>query len=218
MNEIRRDPIQDWAEVSARAAAASGYRSSVRSGVRPIAGWSIGALAVAVAVVVVGIALRPDSGPAGGPATAEANDGMFRLELTTPHGAYAPTDAIEPVATIRYLGPNGETTMYHAASPVGFVIEEIGGERQMDGGMDEPCLRTAIRADTPLTYPFEKAGTTEHGFAAVWYQDPVLRLPVGTWRIRAYFDVSVTDGTAACGGPNHHLEVENVITVRDPAG
>lgn len=162
--------------------------------------------------VIQVVAQSPD-----GPVVDTAEDGVFRLELSTPRRTYAPTDAIEPVATIRYLGSNGETTMYHAASPVGFIIEEIGGDRQMGGVMNEPCLRTTIRVDTPLTYPFDKAGTTERGFDAAWYQDPVLRLPVGTWRIRAYLDVSVTDGTATCGGLNHYLEVQNVITVRDPA-
>ncbi|HLO36170.1 MAG TPA: hypothetical protein VK194_08810, partial [Candidatus Deferrimicrobium sp.] len=149
-----------------------------------------------------------------GPVIETAEDDEFMFDLTTPRRIYGPGDAIEPVATVRYLGPNEETTLYHAASPVGFIVEEIGGDRRMEGGMDLPCLRTPIRADRPLAYPFEKAGTTEHGFDAAWYQDPVLRLPAGTWRIRAYLDVSVTDSTATCGALNHHLEVENVIAVR----
>jgi hypothetical protein len=148
------------------------------------------------------------------PVSRSVVDGVFQLDLTTPHGTYGPDDAIEPVATVTYLGPNGETTMYHASSPVGFLIEEIGGTRQMDGGMDQPCLRTAVQKNVPLAYPFEKAGTTEHGLDAAWYRDPILHLPAGSWRIRAYLDVDVTDGTTTCGGIHHHLEVENVIAVR----
>lgn len=380
MTGRRTDPIAEWGDISARAGQATGYRADPRVGVRPRAGWSIGALAVAVVVVIAGLSLRPSSvtAPTGsgahdsstGPVAARADDGMFRLELVTPHGTYGPNDAIEPVATVTYLGPdvtrrideipgrvifrieeiggdrmmnsavgpachkgivtrdvptvipfrksgtfdtgfdrawfddpvlhlppgtwrieaslvvslgdensicdgephdlvvtnditvsggsgpspnatfgsisdgvfrlrlttprgtygpadaiapiatvtylgpNGETAMFHGSSPVGFTIDEVGGPRQMDGGMDLPCQHTVAAKDVPLTYRFAKAGTTEHGFDAAWYRDPVLHLPAGTWRIRAYLDVDVTDGTATCGGVHHHLEVENVVTVR----
>ena len=152
--------------------------------------------------------------PTTDPVSRSVEDGVFQLDLTTPKGTYGPSDAIEPVATVTYLGPGGETTMYHASSPVGFVIEEIGGVRQMDGGMDQPCLNTVAQRGGRLTYPFEKAGTTEHGFDQAWYRDPVLHLPLGTWRIRAWLDLDVSDGTRTCGGIHHHLEVENVIAVR----
>jgi hypothetical protein len=152
--------------------------------------------------------------PPTDPVSRSVEDGVLQLNLTTPRGTYGPDDAIEPLATLTYLGPTGETTIYHASSPVGFVIEEIGGARQMDGGMDQPCLNTAVQQGVALAYPFEKAGTTEHGFDEAWYRDPVLHLPAGTWRIRAYLDVDVTDGTTTCGGIHHHLEVENVIAVR----
>lgn len=145
------------------------------------------------------------------------DDGMFRLRLTTPRALYAPGEAIEPIASVTYLGPDPTQTMYHGGSPVGFVIEEVDGDRQMDGGMDLPCLHTAITKDRPIAYPFEKAGTTEHGFDAAWYADPVLRLPAGTWRIRAYLDIDVTDGTSTCGALHHHLDVQNVVTVVDEA-
>lgn len=156
----------------------------------------------------------PEPSTSGPPGGRSLDDGMFRLELTTPRALYGPNDVIEPVATVTYLGPNRETSMYHGSSPVGFIIEEIGGDRQMDGGMDLPCLFTPTKRGFPMPYPFAKAGTTEHGFDAAWYGDPILRLPVGTWRIRAYLDIDVTHGTATCGGIHHHLDVENVITVR----
>ena len=170
-------------------------------------------LEVANVITVVGDGSQPSSPPTE-PVSRSIEDGVFQLNLTTPRSTYAPDDAIEPVATVTYLGPNGETSMYHASSPVGFVIEEIGGARQMDGGIDQPCLHTAAQKGVPLAYPFEKAGTTEHGFDETWYRDPDLHLPAGTWRIRAYLDVDVTDGTTTCGGIHHHLQVENVIAVR----
>jgi hypothetical protein len=151
------------------------------------------------------------------PVSRSVDDGVFQLTLTTPQGTSGPEDAIQPIAAVTYLGPSAETTMYHASSPVGFRIDEIGGTRQMGGAMALPCLHTAARKDMPLPYPFEKAGMIGQGFDEAWYRDPVLHLPVGVWRIRAYLDIDLTDGTTTCGGTHHHLEVENLISVVDVA-
>jgi hypothetical protein len=176
---------------------------------------SIGATAVLAMVVVTGLALRapaPSVGP-GGPAFATADDGMFRLELTTPRGTYGPDDAIEPVATVTYHGPKATETISHAASPIGFRIEEVGGQRQMAGGMRQPCKSTVLANGTPTTVPFAKAGSPDNpndGFDRAWYNDPVFRLPAGTWRIIA--DLLVNSGEG-CGGEPHNLTVENTIQV-----
>ena len=151
--------------------------------------------------------------PNADPVVREVDDGVFRLRLSTPHGIYGPTDPIEPVATVTYLGPNPTETMWHAASPVYFTIDEVGGDRRMDGAMPAPCLHTEIQKASPIDYAFRKSGTTRFGFDAAWYADPVLRLPVGVWRIRAALAVETTDGSDTCGGIGHGLELDNVIVV-----
>lgn len=152
---------------------------------------------------------------ADGPVAARTDDGVFRLDLMAPRAVYGPDDPIEALAQITYLGPNGETSMYHGSSPVGFTIQEVGGTRAMGGGMDEPCLSTTITKDVPLVYPFQKAGSPdEGGFDRAWYSDPMLRLPTGTWRIRATLFVDVTDGTKTCGGIHHEFDVVIEVTVR----
>ena len=156
----------------------------------------------------------PQVTPSASPVSGIVDDGVFRLDLTTSRATYGPNEAIDSSASVTYLGPDANETMYHGSSPVGFVIEEVDGPRRMGGGMDLPCLNTAVEKDAPLRYPFAKAGTTDDGFDMAWYRDPVLRLPVGTWRIRAYLEIYVTDGTATCGGIHHRLDVQNVITVR----
>lgn len=152
---------------------------------------------------------------ADGPVAARTDDGVFRLDLTAPRAVYGPDDPIEALAQITDLGPNGETSLYHGSSPVGFTIQEVGGTREMGGGMDEPCLSTAITKDVPLAYPFQKAGSPdESGFDRTWYLDPGLRLPTGTWRIRATLDIDVTDGTKTCGGIHHEFDVVIEVSVR----
>jgi hypothetical protein len=222
MNEPRSDVIDEWGDVSARAARAGGYRSPPGPRARPLS-VSIGLVAVAIIVVVGGLVIRPQSvanSPSPTPArasdepvAASADDGMFRLDLSTPRGTYGPNDAITPVTSVTYLGPDATQTMYHGASPVAFAIEEVGGSRRMSGGMDEPCLHTAVTRDAPALVPFQKAGEIGTGFDQAWFGDPVLRLPVGTWKIQALLDVFVTDGTVTCGGLRHQVDVEIVVTV-----
>jgi hypothetical protein len=174
----------------------------------------IGAVAAVVLVAVGGLVLRtepPRTGPGPGRATAE--DASFRLALTTPRTTYSAEDPIEPVATMTYLGPRAAETIFHAAYPIGFRIEEVGGQRSMGGGMDQPCLRTELAKGGSAVLPFAKAGSPDdptQGFDRAWYEDPVLRLPAGTWRIVAYLDVFIGD----CGGEGHQLIVENVVVVR----
>ena len=175
----------------------------------------VGVVAAVVLVAVGGLLLRtepPRTGP-GEAVGATAEDASFRLVLTTPQTTYRAEDAIEPVASVTYLGPNATETMFHAAYPVGFQIKEVGGMRLMGGGMDTPCLRTELAKEEAVVIPFSKAGSPDDpkaGFDRAWYEDPVLRLPTGTWQIIAQLDVSLGD----CGGEPHQLTVENVIVVR----
>jgi hypothetical protein len=97
--------------------------------------------------------------------------------------------------------------------PIGFQIKEVGGEWMMGGAMAQPCLRTELAKGEAAVLPFSKAGTPDNpkgGFDRAWYEDPVLRLPEGTWQIVAYLDVWIGD----CGGERHQLTVENVLVVR----
>lgn len=211
-----RDPVEEWRDVSRRAALGTGYRPRPHaSGRRWLARLSVGAVAAGVLVAVGGLVLRtepPRTGP-GAPAGATAEDASFRLALTTPRTTYSSEEAIEPVATMTYLGPRATETIFHAAYPIGFQIEEVGGERLMGGGMDQPCLRTELAKGESAVLPFAKAGSPDdprQGFDRAWYEDPVLRLPAGTWRIMAYLDVFVGD----CGAERHQLTVENVVLVR----
>jgi hypothetical protein len=211
-----RDPIEEWRDVSRRAALATGFRPRPRSVARWTARLSAGAVAAVVLVLLGGLALRdlpPRTGP-GDPVGTSAEDTNFRLALTTPRATYSPDEAIEPVASVTYLGPRATETISHAAYPIGFQIKEVGGERSMGGAMAEPCLRTELAKGESAVLPFGKAGVPiddpSTGFNRAWYEDPVLRLPKGTWRIIAYLDVWLND----CGGERHQLTVENLILVR----
>jgi hypothetical protein len=212
----RRDPVDEWRELSARAAQATGYRPARDGSVRSSRGVGFGVVAAAIVVVLAGLALRPlstatSSNP--GPVVASATDAEFRLTLTTPKGTYTPQDAIGPVASLTYLGPDQTATIFHATKPAQFRIEEVGGTRVMGGGTTQPCISTVLLMGTPTDVAFGKGGSPtddpSRGFDVAWYEDPILRLPKGTWRIVASLDVTL----GGCSGERHALEVGNVIRV-----
>ena len=211
-----RDPVDEWRDLSARAAQATGYRPTRDGSEGRSRGVGFGVVAAAIIVVLAGLALRPpptvtSSNP--GPVVASAADAEFRLTLTTPKRTYTPQDAIEPVASITYLGPDQTATIFHATKPAQFRIEEVDGPRAMGGATRLPCVSTALVKGTPIDVAFGKGGSPtddpSRGFDLAWYEDPVLRLPPGTWRIVASLDVTL----GGCSGERHALEVGNVIRV-----
>ena len=81
----------------------------------------------------------------------------------------------------------------------------------MSGSANDVCQSTSLTKDQPMSTAFEKSGTTDAGFDEAWYRDPMLLLPVGSWRIAASLDVYV----GGCGGERHQLSVGNTIQVSD---
>ena len=146
-----------------------------------------------------------------------AQDAAFYFEVMAGKATYAPDEPIDVSASFTYLGPGTTERVYHAASPIGFRIEEIGGTRVMGGGMDLPCLFTDVASGRPAIIPFAKAGTPtddgEIGFDRAWYADPALRFPPGRWRIVADLWVYLDD----CGGEEHRLEAAVDVIVRADA-
>jgi hypothetical protein len=150
--------------------------------------------------------------PSEGPVIGSVGDGIFRLDLKTPHGIYGPDDAIDPVATLFYIGPESTVTFAHAKPTIGFRIEEVGGDRTMGGVVEDVCQATTLQRGEATTFPFVKGGTVEQTFDRAWFADPILHLPVGTWRILADLDANIDQ----CGpvGDIHKLTVQTTIVVR----
>jgi hypothetical protein len=169
---------------------------------------------IVVAAVAAACAAPAPTPAIARPAVGANRDARFELRVQSERSTFRSNDAIEPVAFVTYLGP-ADTVVFHAASMVGFRIQEIGGPRSMGGGMDLPCLQTPMASGQTLPFPFEKAGAVAEnpaeGFDAAWYQDPTLRLPPGRWQIIAYLDASLGD----CGGEPHQFEA-NIELVVEP--
>jgi hypothetical protein len=182
--------------------------------------------AIAVGASVLGRPSEPGAGPS--PLVVVARDGPFELVIRTPRATVNTGDAIDVDAALTYLGP--DVLVHVAGTPVLVVF----GIEQLDGPLVAPfithpiqdaiCAQHELLADEPLEAPFRKWGGMSDddpnaAFLREYFEDPVLRLPAGTWRIYAQ-SVFAESGVAdtGCGGlPVRSLQASVTVTVVDPA-
>jgi len=167
-------------------------------------------VALALGLTVAACAEILPVGPAE--AVAEATDDLFVFTVRSPANRYASGAPIVVGAELVYQGPKARETIYHASSPVGWQLAQLDGPAVMGGGMDEPCLNTDLERGAAQVVPFQKAGVVDDvgPFDRAWFEDRVLRLPAGRWRISAELGVALGD----CGGEPHALEasIELLVT------
>jgi hypothetical protein len=186
---------------------------------------NVGALAalvvsVAVLALVVG-SLYGAFGPArtstpnasAGPVTGTAYDAPFKLWITASKASYGNGEAIDVTATLIYEGPEASTTIGHGGStPIGFgIVEPVDGV-QLQPVVELNCARTTLTRGVALEQAFGKSGSNPDAnpsFSA-FMQDPVLRLPPGTWHI--YAEASFLEDPD-CAGSQHDIRAEVTVTV-----
>jgi hypothetical protein len=174
---------------------------------------------VALAVVVVGVAVLdrpPGPGASGSPdgVVARKAQGPFVLELRSTKARYAPDEPIEMAASLTYLGDGPQVRINHALGPmdgpIAFgTVEPVIAHHRLGTIWATACHGTELRRGEPLTIPFAKGGfvmnADEPGAAEFmgYLQDPVLRLPAGTWHPYALAEFAL----GGCGS-------DEVVTIR----
>ncbi|HEX5590406.1 MAG TPA: hypothetical protein VFX65_08975 [Candidatus Limnocylindrales bacterium] len=184
-------------------------------------------LVLVTVVMLVGVGLLGVRGlggpttPAGshGAVSATTTDGRFSLTIRAERDRYQPTDEIRIDASLVYTGPDPEITIFHGhGSPLGFGIVEPVHGLELTPGWLLSCERSIVKRDVPISRPFGKSG----GFGASdpqveekrrFLQDPILRLPAGTWHVYAVAEFSLGD----CGGEQNSLRAELTLEVDDQA-
>jgi hypothetical protein len=190
------------------------------------AGAMVGALALlAVVVVTALLANRPadDRGVAAPVATSvssSASDDAITLTVTAARGQYTAGEPIDVTATLAYRGPAATLQVGTSPDVVGFGVAEVGGTRQAGPASRLSCQTVVLERGSPATYPFVKSGgfaadSTDPNVAFVkeYLDDPVLRLPAGTWKVFAQVDLF--EGTCGLDAVRHQLEASVVVTVTD---
>ena len=127
----------------------------------------------------------------------------------------------QPISVEAVLTHDNPEPLVISGSGTGIV--SFGVTRLEDGltsggaAMTSDCARHLLPAGEPLVVPFSKSGGYSAGdpnaeFMEIYFSDPELTLPAGTWRI----DVT-THGTLGegCTGPQLGLELSVMVTVSE---
>lgn len=127
----------------------------------------------------------------GNPLRAEDTDGAFVLSLAATQDRYRAGQLIEIVATLSYIGSKAEVVALGSShSLVGFALEGGDPPVLIVPAFTTDCAPHRITPGQPLIYPFSKSGSSSPGdpdyaFRQSYFADQELRLPAGTWTIRA---------------------------------
>jgi hypothetical protein len=173
-------------------------------------------LAVAVqATFLFGCGAAPSApGSIAPPQVAGMRDGQFELQIAASQERYAAGQPVNVSTRLTYVGPMPEIVVFGGSAPVLVALEQPDGPFDPGGGSDLVCVRSVMKAGVPIDAPYQKSG----GFGGddpmadqyrVFFADPLVRLPAGTYRFTARADISEGD----CGGVTHNLQAAITITV-----
>lgn len=152
----------------------------------------------------------------GQPVTDRDLDNSFTLVLRSDQDRYRAGQPIAVQATLAFTGNADRVVAWGSGSGiVTFGVETADGSIRIDPAGTSDCAETEIAAARPMVIPFAKSGGYGYDdplapFYQAYFRDPDLRLPAGTWTIRAYAFFSTGIG---CEGDRHQLETSLTLVV-----
>jgi len=180
-------------------------------------GFGLTGLTLALIVVVAAALAFNNNRPheAGGPVTAVATDGPFKLTLTVPHAHYAAGQAITGItAKLEYTGPAPSVSISHALELMGFAVASADGRHKAEPAWAQSCNPSELSGAAPASVAFTKSGgywpeESDFPWLQAYFSDQSLVLDAGTWTITAVAQFSEGD----CGGPQHDMRASAAIDV-----
>jgi hypothetical protein len=143
-----------------------------------------------------------------------SKDDQFKVTVFINKFTFNENEKIDMFSTVEYLGDKEEIDTWAGRPNFKYIIYD--GENYYSEGMQLDVLeKTTFQKGEVYTYPFKKSGgwSEDDESADYWrayYTDPELRLPAGTYEIRAYCDFSFNDTTPF---EEYKQEVKFEITV-----
>jgi hypothetical protein len=173
---------------------------------------------VAVLLLLPGCGPSPTALPRGQaePLTVMDEQGLFRVELELPKATYAAGEPIEGVGRLLFAGPGTIGVAGPAGGLINFSLLEVDGPRDVGSAQDAACASYTLDSTSPLTSELRKSGgysadDPNQDFAEAFLNDPVYRLPAGTWEIEAFSEF-LAEG---CTPPTMRLSAAIEIVVTD---
>jgi hypothetical protein len=152
-----------------------------------------------------------------------AEDDRFRLTIRADRTTYSPDEPISVTTTLTHVGTEPLTVASSGGGVVYFTVEQLDGPIDAGGVRHGDCRYSEFGPGEVRDVPFAKTIAFEAGdplaaFWLAWVDDPVLRLPAGTYRISATVDY----GVGRCGGTRTltaavDIEVTDALASPDPS-
>jgi hypothetical protein len=140
---------------------------------------------------------------------------LFKLRIRAESAVYRSGQPTQVRAWLTYTGPNAQEKLVGSGSGIIlFSWEQTDGRLRQEAVATADCVPYTLAKGQARAVPFAKTGafSGDDPDVAFWQQyfaDPVLRLPVGRYRIHAITGFSVGE----CGGPEHRLDASIEILV-----
>ena len=174
-------------------------------------------VAFAVAAVVACGSPPPSGSSLNAPVVAKARDAQFEVLITADRERYAPGQPINIATRLTYGGPQPQIGITHGgAGPILVSLEQLDGPFDPGGGSDASCGGSVLNLGVPVDTAYQKSGgwSGEDPMAGqyrAFFADPLVRLPVGTYRFTAVADFY--EGECGGGGAQHDIKASVTIAV-----
>jgi hypothetical protein len=172
--------------------------------------------AVLLVVMACGPSAMASPSAQAEPVVVTNEGGPFRLELELRKTTFTAGEPIEGVARLHYAGPGAIGVAGPAGGLINFSLIEVDGPRDVGSAQDAACAPYTLDSASPLTTELRKSGgysadDPDQDFAEAFLNDPVYRLPAGTWELEAFSEF-LADG---CTQPQMRLSAKIEIVVTD---
>ncbi|MFD2044745.1 hypothetical protein ACFSTA_07680 [Ornithinibacillus salinisoli] len=143
----------------------------------------------------------------------EVNDEIFIYRLVVEKEEYQVGQPVKIYAELEYTGENEEITIYHAASPFYFPIEEKVRGFDIGYGMDEPLISTTLKKGEPLREVYVKNA----GYSDIDEDDYVSFIkrflendgfPSGFYVVSGYADFTIYSSENTAGKKDFRMEAQ----------
>jgi len=152
----------------------------------------------------------------GAPLHAEDSDGAFRLTIDTDQDRYRAGQVIHVEATLTFLGPDPTAVALGSGSGlIGFGVATDDPPIVIGAAFTTDCAPWPLVRDEVINYPFSKSGGYGEDdplapFYRSYFEMPDLRLPGGTWTVRAGAAFFIG---ADCGDEPHDLSTSVTVVI-----